>query len=213
MLRFVWLLQYSPTFRPQAIINFHNLLRLAIICWNCPETPDNESCNKWSQSSRCPTGNGESGTENPRLNRTCKQSEVNALIFRLFNWNNTVKYVSSYWGSLKSTNFSCREYWTIHVCLWCFVGEFVGCACARVCVHACICVCSTFRYVLGYTVCQTILGINTLTGITLFVHKRCALPSECSMEMIGCHNTNKPGIQVSRRDPWNPELLYNTVSL
>ncbi|KAK2158828.1 hypothetical protein LSH36_163g04025 [Paralvinella palmiformis] len=44
--------------------------------------------------------------------------------------------------------------------------------------------------------CQTIHKINTLTGLTLFVNKRCALPSECSMEMVGCHNTNRPGIQL-----------------
>ncbi|KAK2148788.1 hypothetical protein LSH36_483g02008, partial [Paralvinella palmiformis] len=47
----------------------------------------------------------------------------------------------------------------------------------------------------GYTMCQTIHKINTLTGMTLLVHKRCALPSECSMEMVGCHSTNIPGIQ------------------
>ena len=51
-------------------------------------------------------------------------------------------------------------------------------------------------FFVGYAMCQTIHKINTLTGLTLFVNKRCALPSECSMEMVGCHNTNRPGIQV-----------------
>ncbi len=49
-----------------------------------------------------------------------------------------------------------------------------------------------------YSVCQTIHRVNVETGATVQVSKRCALSSECSTTMIGCHNTHINGIQVRR---------------
>ena len=49
-----------------------------------------------------------------------------------------------------------------------------------------------------YTICQTIHRINVRTGRTSLLNKRCALPSECTVDVVGCHDTHVPGEQVSQ---------------
>lgn len=47
----------------------------------------------------------------------------------------------------------------------------------------------------NHTICHTVHRINTVTGKSVYVNKRCALPTECTHEMIGCHQTGLPNVK------------------
>ena len=67
-------------------------------------------------------------------------------------------------------------------------------------------------YLADYSVCQTIHRINVETGQTIQLSKRCAISSECTMNLIGCHDTHITGIQVST-DLIKPRLIGSFTRL
>ena len=44
---------------------------------------------------------------------------------------------------------------------------------------------------LGYTVCETVHRFHQHSGRSVFVEKRCAKPTECTTESIGCQKYKK----------------------
>ena len=61
-----------------------------------------------------------------------------------------------------------------------------------------------------FSVCQTIHRINIRSGGSIMVNKRCALPSECTVNMIGCQESEVPGVQVWRHIPPLDERVSTT---
>ena len=47
-----------------------------------------------------------------------------------------------------------------------------------------------------FTWCMSIHRLDVNRGKSLAVHKKCALPSACTKEAIGCRDTDERGIQV-----------------
>ena len=47
-----------------------------------------------------------------------------------------------------------------------------------------------------HTMCQTLHLVDTKTGNSLAVTKRCAKPQQCMEAHIGCHQTDIPGVKV-----------------
>ena len=53
-----------------------------------------------------------------------------------------------------------------------------------------------FCFFSAYTLCQTIHRVHVQTGNSLLIHKRCALPTECTADMVGCHDSHLKDVQV-----------------
>ena len=53
------------------------------------------------------------------------------------------------------------------------------------------------HFLSDHTVCQTVHLYDIHAGQSVAVHKRCALASQCTEDMVGCRETHQPGIMVS----------------
>ena len=49
-----------------------------------------------------------------------------------------------------------------------------------------------------FTWCMSIHRMDVKRGMSLTVHKKCALPTACTKDAIGCKETGEPGVQVCR---------------
>lgn len=62
---------------------------------------------------------------------------------------------------------------------------------SKVCkIKNCKCLC-IYIFILDHTVCQTVHRIHKHTGQSLNVDKKCALPSSCEKNHVGCKDTDK----------------------
>ena len=64
-----------------------------------------------------------------------------------------------------------------------------------------------------HTVCLTSHTIDRLTGSSAHVHKRCARPSECNSNIIGCHLDRTERVLVRKQTLYLPCQLARFVTL